>query len=71
MPYARRDLNNREDRGHTRQVRDVHRLGFCWRLEQHTRAAKGRKRTEDIVKGDVEDVRCHHTKTSVWVEPVI
>eukprot|EP00964_Phaeocystis_antarctica_P122134 scaffold85783_cov54-Phaeocystis_antarctica.AAC.1 len=71
MPYARRDSSDREDRGHARQVRDVHRLGFCWRLEQHARAPKGRERTEYIVKGYVEDVRCHHAKASVWVEPVM
>eukprot|EP00964_Phaeocystis_antarctica_P018693 scaffold10320_cov63-Phaeocystis_antarctica.AAC.1 len=71
MPYARRDSNDRKHRGHTRHVRDVHRLGFCWRLEQHARAAKGCERTEDIVKGDVKDVRCHHAKASFWVEPVM
>eukprot|EP00964_Phaeocystis_antarctica_P025697 scaffold14468_cov64-Phaeocystis_antarctica.AAC.8 len=71
MPYARRHSNGREDRGHTRQVRYVHRLGFCWPLEQHARAAKDCERTEDIVKGDVEDVRCHHAKASIWVEPVV
>eukprot|EP00964_Phaeocystis_antarctica_P106753 scaffold71557_cov60-Phaeocystis_antarctica.AAC.1 len=71
MPYARRDSNDREDRGHARQVRDMYRLGFCRRLKQHARAPKGRERTEYVVKGDVEDVRCHHAKASVSVEPVM
>eukprot|EP00964_Phaeocystis_antarctica_P049970 scaffold28956_cov69-Phaeocystis_antarctica.AAC.1 len=71
MPYARRHSNDREDGGHTRQVRNVYRLGFCWRLKQHACAAKGRERTEYIVKGDVEDVRRHHAKASFWVEPMV